>query len=220
MRMRTNTSSSEPVDDRETVVARRLRRVVLFGTIVTAIWLVIEFVFDTWLGLLSRQHSDILWKTVMSFFLLLMAYVTAVQIRHYRRTGQKRIGPFGESRLAWEIWEVAFLLFMGSIMLAIWGVVPAKIAGSIAAVAFAAAIVGFAGMMGSSLGSGLATIGVILSAGGALYKTLVGADQMKAIIHTIIYLGVGLVGVAILIFIVRQRRKEKGNGNGKGVAGK
>lgn len=207
------TTDTESGTDAEAAMARKLRRVALIGTVVVAVSLAILFVLDLWLGRLSKPHRLVFVDALLSFTLFIMAYITITQMRYYRRTGQNRIGAFGVSRRAWEIRQIGFLAAMGSFMLYVYGV-PAEILAPIFIAGVVASIVGFAGIMGSSLGTGFATLGVLLSAGGALYNALAGTDYTKPIIQSVIYAGMGLVAVGMIIFFVRRWRQRNESKDG------
>ncbi len=212
MRFGTKASSADPDTDPDVSMARILRPVVFIGMAILFIGLTTFFVLDLGLGWLSKARGFLFFEALYSFFIIWFAVITTIQIRHYRRTGQDRFGFFGVSRRAWEVRQIGFLVAMGSFALILFGA-PAEIMVPIFIVGFAASIIGFAGIMGSSLGSGFATLGVLLSAGGALYNALAGTDYMKPIIQSVIYAGMGLVAVAMIIFFVRRwRRRNESKG--------
>lgn len=213
MRFGTKTTDTEPGTDPEATMARVLRRAALIGTVVVAVYLLVSFLLE-WLGWTTRGIDRVTFSIVYSFCILLIAFVTITQMRYYRRTGQNRFGLFGISRRAWEIRQIGFLVAAGSFALGLFGVPPEILAPFFIA-GVVASIVGFAGIMGSSLGTGFATLGVLLSVGAALYNALAGTDYTKPIIQSVIYAGMGLVAVGMVIFFVRRwrRRNESMDGN-------
>lgn len=216
MNFRTKTTETPHGSDPWAPTSRRNKRIILSAIAIIFVVLIANFVLDYLLGWLSKRQNWILGMVMISFVILFAAYHTIVRVRHYRLTGQDRIsmGPFNISRRAFEFQQIGFFVAFTSTYLILLGVpIPDEIIRPILFGGMAMFIAGFAGVFGASFGTGFATLGVILSAGGALYYAIAGTESTKPIIQSVIYAGMGLVTVGMVIFFVRRwRRRNESEG--------
>ncbi len=215
MNVETKTTETPRGSDPWAPTSRRNKRIILSGIAIIAVILITDFVLDYFLGWLSKRQVRILDVFLFSFVFLYIAYLTIIRVRHYRLSGQDRIsmGPFNVSRRAFELQQIGFFATIVSTFLIILGVpIPDEIIRPILFGGMAMFIAGFAGVFGATFGTGFATLGVILFAGGALYYAIAGTENTKPIIQAVIQAGMGLVAVAMIIFFVRRWRRDKPKG--------
>jgi MFS family permease len=219
MNFRTKTTETPHESGPWAPTSRRNKRIILSAVAIIVVILIADFVLYRLLGWLSKRQVRILDMFLFSFAPLILAYFTIIQVRHCRLTGQDRIsmGPFKVNRRAYELQQIGFFVEIIGFLLILFGApVPDEIIRPILFGGMAMFIAGFAGVFGATFGTGFATLGVILSAGGALYYAIAGTENTKPIIQSVIYAGMGLVAVGMIMFFIRRwrRRNESKGGDG------
>jgi MFS family permease len=204
--------------------ASRRNKCILFASIaIIAVILIAGFALDYSMGWLSKRQNRILDVLLFLFLFLYFAYFKIIQVRHYRRIGQERIGmgPFKISRWTFEVQSIGFFTAITSAFITVLAIpIPDEIIRPIFIGGMVVFIAGFASAIGSSFSSSFATLGVLLSAGGALYNALAGTDFTRPITQSIIYAGIGLVAVAVITFFIDRSKTSAKTPGSKTSGGK